>query len=183
MRSAELIRQMSSFERKGVYLYSTNDLRVLFPGENPKTLEKSVERMLSAELLLRVVRGLYAYNLAVPYHQPWVIEDVAKKLRPQSFNYLSLESALSEWGVISQVPLGCLTVMTTGSSGLHKTPFGTIEFTHTKQSIFTVVGSATVSGQRPLPIATKKAAVRDLLRVGRNVNMIDWDEVDEDAGP
>ncbi len=164
-----------------VYLYSANDLRVLFPGEASKTLEKPVERMVAAKLLLRVARGLYADNLAVPYRQSSVIGDVAKKLRPESFNYLSLETALSEWGVISQIPLSQLTVMTTGPSGLHRTAFGVIEFTHTKRSVASILESTVASAERPLPIATRKAAIRDLRRVGRNVDMIDWSEVDDDA--
>ncbi len=41
-----------------------------------------------------------------------------------------LESALSEYGVISQIPIDRLTIMTTGRKGHYKTPYGTIEFTH-----------------------------------------------------
>jgi len=42
---------------------------------------------------------------------------------------------LSEYGVISQIPLDRLTVMTTGRKGIYKTIYGTIEFTHTKRSV------------------------------------------------
>jgi hypothetical protein len=34
---------------------------------------------------------------------------------------------------------------------------------------------------RPLRIATKQAAIRDLLRVGRNVNMIDRSELEDES--
>ncbi|PHM28446.1 hypothetical protein [Xenorhabdus budapestensis] len=61
-------------------------------------------------------------------------KDLAKAMRRGEYNYVSLESALSEYGAISQIPIDRLTVMTTGRKGTYKTPFGIIEFTHTKRS-------------------------------------------------
>ncbi len=48
------------------------------------------------------------------------IEYVAKSLRRGEYNYISLESALSKYGVISQIPIDRLTVMTTGRKGTLK---------------------------------------------------------------
>jgi len=78
--------------------------------------------------------------------------------------------------------MGRITVMTTGASGTHETPFGTIEFTHTKRSVADILAHTQRIEGRPLRIAHKMAAVRDLLRVGRNVNMIDREALEEDAG-
>lgn len=36
------------------------------------------------------------------------------------YNYISLESALSEYGIISQIPIDRLTIMTTGRKGEYK---------------------------------------------------------------
>ena len=104
-----------------------------------------------------------------------------KALRPGKLSYVSLESMLSEHGVISQIPLSRLTVMTTGAGGVHKTPFGTIEFTHTKRSVPDILERTVFIKGRPLRIAKKRAAVTDLLRVGRNTDMIDYEELDEVA--
>ena len=92
----------------------------------------------------------------------------------------SLESILSEYGVISQIPVNRMTVMTTGASGLVETPYGVIEFTHTKRGAAEIVKHTLLSKGRPLRIATKRAAVRDLLRVGRNANMMDRSELDDE---
>ena len=54
-------------------------------------------------------------------------------MRRGEYSYISLETMLSEYGAISQVPIDRLTVMTTGRKGEYETPFGVIEFTHTKR--------------------------------------------------
>jgi len=45
---------------------------------------------------------------------------------------VSLESAASEWGLISP-DSDALTVMTTGCAGTYHTKYGTLEFTHTRR--------------------------------------------------
>lgn len=73
-----------------------------------------------------------------------------------------------------------MTVMTTGTSGLFSTLYGTIEFTHTKRGASQIIKNTMAIKGRPLRIATRRTAIRDLLRVGRNVNMIDLSETEED---
>ncbi len=101
----------------------------------------------------------------------YTIEYVAKSLRRGEYNYISLESALSEYGVISQIPIVRLTVMTTGRKGVFKTPYGVIEFTHTDRDDIDILNN-TILSDRPLRIATESAAIRDLKRVGRNTHML-----------
>ena len=62
--------------------------------------------------------------------------------------------------------------MTTGGKGEYKTPFGVIEFTHTKRRVSDII-SCTVDVGRHLRIASRKAAWRDLRRVGRNTDLVD----------
>ena len=87
------------------------------------------------------------------------MEEIALKLRPGELSYVSLESALSMYGWISQIPLGVLTVMTTGRTGQFKTPWGTIENTHWDPN-------------RKFMVATANAAYRDLKRAGRNLDLV-----------
>lgn len=110
----------------------------------------------------------------------YTIEHIAKKLRPGEYNYLSLESMLSEYGIISQIPIDRLTVMTTGRKGTIRTSFGVIEYTHTKLSKEDILENIIKLENRPLPITTKQIAWRDLKRVGRNVNMVNIEALDED---
>lgn len=60
---------------------------------------------------------------------------------------------------------------------MHKTPFGTIELTHTKRSLEDVLARTVQVEGRPLRIARKLTAYRDLVRVGRNLHLVDKDEL------
>ncbi|HGS5457581.1 TPA: hypothetical protein ACN32Y_004777 [Vibrio parahaemolyticus] len=84
------------------------------------------------QILERVARGIYLYTLSKDRFSANTLEIIAKTLRRGEYSYVSLESALSEYGVISQIPMDRLTVMTTGRKGEYKTRYGVIEFTHTK---------------------------------------------------
>jgi hypothetical protein len=83
---------------------------------------------------------------------------------------VSLETKLSEAGVISQITTA-LTCMTTGSPGRFETPWGAIEFTHTDREIR--VGTDVVAQDDGTLEATVRTAVRDVRRVGRNLDLID----------
>lgn len=172
MNRLELIRKLAELDRRGVHVLARRDIEKLFPEESAKAMDQSLKRMVSDGLLQRVARGLYV-NPAASSKNRWIAEEIARALRPGKLSYVSLESILSEYGVISQIPISRLTVMTTGASGLIDTPYGTIEFTHTQRSMADIVKHTLIDSGRPLRIATRQAAVRDLLRVGRNANMLD----------
>jgi len=179
MKKMALFRKLSELDKRGVYVLARRDLEKLFPEEGEKAMEKSLQRMVADDLLQRVAKGLYV-NPAATSKNRWIAEEIAKALRPGSLSYVSLESILSEYGVISQIPINRMTVMTTGKSGTVETPYGTIEFTHTKRRVAEIIKRTLFAKGRPLRIATKQAAVRDLLRVGRNANMIDRRELDDE---
>ncbi|MCF9158081.1 hypothetical protein J7919_23515, partial [Vibrio parahaemolyticus] len=67
----------------------------------------------------------------------------------------------------SQVMTDRITIMTTGRKGEFRTPYGVIEFTHTKRDDIDIINN-TITSARPLRIAT----LRDLKRVGRNTHLI-----------
>ena len=181
MKRMELITSLMNLERRGVFVLTKKDIGKLFPLEDEKSMEKSLQRMVKDGLLIKAARGIYINALVASRHKSWMLENIAKALRPGKLSYVSLESMLSEHGVISQIPLSRLTVMTTGAGGIHDTPFGTIEFTHTKRSIPEILDRTIFIKDRPLRIAKKQAAVTDLLRVGRNTDMIDYEELNEAA--
>lgn len=180
MTKIELIRKLSELDRREVHVLARRDIEKLFPDEGEKSMEKSLQRMVSDGLLQRVAKGLYV-NPAATSKNRWLAEEIAKALRPGCLSYVSLESILSEYGAISQIPISRITVMTTGRSGVHNTPFGTIEFTHTKRARSDILGRTLAPKGRPLRIATRSAAVRDLLRVGRNANMLIDDELEDES--
>lgn len=179
MKRMELIHALSEMERRHCFVFTRKDIEKLFPDDAEKALEKSLQRMVKDRLLIKASHGVYVSAQSMTRHGGRVIELVARALRPGKLSYISLESMLSEYGVISQIPVSRLTVMTEGASGLHETTFGTIEFTHTKRSIPDILNRTMAVEDRPLRIAKKWAAVQDLYRVGRNTDLIDPEDLEE----
>ncbi len=178
MDKATAIKIFSEWDARGRYVYTWQDLAKLFPKDSPKTRQEAVNRLVRAGLLQRVCRGVYVYPFACS-RDSYTIEHIAKALRRGEYNYVSNESALSEYGAISQIPMDRLTVMTTGRKGEYRTPYGIIEFTHTKRSVRDILASMKNVG-RPLRLATPLAAWRDLKRVGRNTHLVDEEALDHD---
>ncbi|XUT74991.1 hypothetical protein N1250_24900 [Vibrio harveyi] len=134
-------------------------------------MNETLKQLVKKQILERVARGIYLYTLSKDRFSANTLEIIAKTLRRGEYSYVSLESALSEYGTISQIPVDRLTVMTTGRKGEYKTRYGLIEFTHTKKSVPDIIDSIRSVG-RPLRVATQESAIRDLKRVGRNVHLI-----------
>jgi len=171
MKKTPAIRIFTEWDAKGRYVYTLNDLAKLFPEDSPRTLQEGTNRLVKSGVLQRVCRGIYLYAFSQARDSN-VIEQIAKTLRRGDYNYVSLESALSEYGAISQIPVDRLTVMTTGRKGEYKTPYGIIEFTHTKRKLRDILKSMKEVG-RPLRLASPMAAWRDLKRVGRNNHLVE----------
>ncbi len=171
MRQAEAATVLRAWDRKGRHVFSRAALARLFPGENAKAFTEALNRLIKANLLVRAARGVYV-NPHAQSLDSRTLERIAQALRPGEYNYLSLESMLSEYGEISQIPIDRLTVMTTGRKGVHRTPYGTIEFTHTARPVADILPHITRVEGRPLRIASREIAWRDLKRVGRNVGMV-----------
>lgn len=176
MKFSEAINQLGSLESKGVTMFTKNDLGVVFK-ERGDTLASTVKRLAKYGTLKKVSNGVYANAMAK--QSEYMLYKAASFLRPTSINYLSNESVLSNMSIISQQMLDRITVMTTGRSGTFKTPFGVVEFTHTKRNPLSILKQTSKAPGIPIRLANKIVAVRDLKRIGRNVNMIDWNEYNE----
>jgi len=171
MKKLEAIQILREFDKKGKYVFIKHDVAKLFVHDNAKALDEGLNRLVKAGLIKRACRGIYVNDNAKCFDS-YTIEHIAKALRRNAYNYISLESVLSEYGVISQIPLDRLTVMTTGRKGIYKTLYGVIEFTHTKRSAINILDHVQTITGRPLRVATKETALRDLKRVGRNLHLL-----------
>ena len=172
MKLADAIRMFHDIDQKyHYYVFSKKNLNVIFSNESERSLEKSIARLITAGILERACRGIYIFAYASSKNS-YIIEAIAQKMRYGKGCYVSLESALSEYGLISQIPIGVITIMTTGRAGRHKTPFGIIEFTHTSRGPKQLAERYNLIDGRPLPLAKEWAALGDLKRVGRNLSMI-----------
>jgi len=178
MDQATAIKTLSEWARAGRVVFTLGDLAKLFHGDQPKTLLAALRRLVDEGVVARACRGVYVYVLAGDV-QPHLVEQIAVALRRGCYSYVSLESALSEYGAISQVPVDRLTVMTTGRKGVYRTHWGTIEFTHTKRSPADILDNTRDVG-RPLRMATPQTAWRDLKRVGRNTHLVDEPALTDD---
>lgn len=173
-------RRFQAWDSRGRWVFTRRDLARLFPEDNPRALNKGIARLVDKGLLERVCRGVYINPLA-DQKDSRLLERVAVAMRRGEYSYLSLESALSEYGAISQIPLDRLTVMTTGRKGEYRTPYGVIEFTHTARPVEDILANTVSTAERPLRVATLAAAWRDLKRVGRNLELVDREVVNHEG--
>jgi hypothetical protein len=128
-------------------------------------------------VIQRLCRGIYL-NPRVSHPGGLVLFHAAGKLRADFFNYVSLETVLSEAGVISQIPLDWITLMSSGrSSIINCRQFGTIEFVHTKKRPGDLAGRLIYDTRYRLWKACVELAVSDLRATGRSADLIDWSAV------
>jgi predicted transcriptional regulator of viral defense system len=179
MKQELAIQRLNELDKKGRYVFIRRDLSKIFHEDTARSLTDSLARLVKTGIIERVARGVYVYALSRHKNTPNTLDLIATALRRGEYNYVSLESALSAYGVISQIPIDRLTLMTTGAKGEYKTPYGVIEFTHTKRAIKDILDHV-VQTNRPLRVALKTTALRDLMRVGRNKHLIDMKAMYED---
>lgn len=175
------IRQLESFLRfldaGGQWLFTIKQIRAYFPSEETNTLRHALVRHAQAGRIVRVCRGVYAFPFAMsrPLYE---LESIIPFLRPWELTYISLESRLHELGLISQIPTR-LTCMTSGRSALFQTPFGSIEFSHTKRQPKFLLENLDFDVERGVYLASQKLALADLQRTGRNLDLVDYAAPDQ----
>ncbi|CDL82924.1 type IV toxin-antitoxin system AbiEi family antitoxin [Xenorhabdus szentirmaii] len=169
------IKTLDKFSKMGRNIFLLRDLEVIFADETPRTLKKSIDRLIKAGLLVLIIKGVYANTRA--NLGPYPLENIAINIRRGEYSYISLESALSQYRVISQIPIDRLTIMSTGRSGEFETRWGVIEITHTSKKPSEIL-KETLEGREPMRIARKETALRDLKRVGRNTHLIQREELE-----
>ncbi len=106
-------------------IFHFNHLRA-FTGMDPHTLRVALGRLTQRKILQRICRGYYAN----PFHPPTLEEISAEIYKP---SYISLESALSRHGVLSQIPQ-VLTCVTSRLPRKAETSFGTIRYQQVKKA-------------------------------------------------
>ena len=175
MKQSEAYRILNAWDKQGRYVFKKCDLEIIL-NESGKTLDQTLSRLVKTELLQRVAHGVYLYNHSA-HIGPTTIEDIARNLRRGELTFESLESALSQYGVISQIPIDRITLMTTGRGGEHRTPYGVIELTHTKAPLAEIMRNIIERPNHSLPIAKKDYAYKNLRSVGRNLDLVDLEEL------
>jgi len=171
-----LLERLTSEEQ---YLFSLDDLRGAFPETGPGGFKALLSRAEQGGLLLRVCRGIYLYP-RVAYPAGLVLFHAAAKLRADAFNYLSLETVLSDAGVISQIPLHWITLMSSGRShNVNCGRFGHVEFVHTKRRPEAVANELSYDPVCHLWRASVALALRDMQLTRRSTELVNWNRADE----
>lgn len=152
-------------------MFAPSDLAAAVPGCGQ--LAVLLSRATKAGVLKRVCRGIYFYP--VPgYAAGDLLFHAAARLRAGEFNYISLETVLSDAGAISQIPMNWISLMTSGRSHVVDCgDYGHIEFVHTAQRPDDIGGELTYDAERHLWRASVRQALRDMKATRRSRELVD----------
>ncbi len=159
------------------YLFTVSDFYSIFPTLSKNAFKTLLSRAQAEGILKRICRGIYIYD-RVDYPRGFVLFHTASRLRAEHINYISLETALSDNGIISQIPINRITLMSSGrSSIINCGTLGSIEFIHTKKKPDSISGRLVYDFSCRLWRANIELALEDIRAVGRNLDLINWEAV------
>lgn len=171
----QLHHVLKTLARPDNCLFTLDDLSSVLPANTRETMQALLGRMVQQGVLERVCRGVYLYPDAY-VNNGLLLYHVAARLRAAEFNYLSLESVLSDAGVISQVPVGWITLMSSGRQRIVNCGrFGRIEFIHTQRKAADLARQLTHDSRTRLWRASVELALQDMKHTHRNKDLIDWE--------
>jgi len=174
-----LMQNLAALASPDHCLFTPYDLRALVPDISGGAFKTLLSRAVREGYLARVCRGIYLYERVSP-PGGLLLFHAAARLRADGFNYISLETVLSDAGVISQVPLHRISVMSSGRSSVVACGrWGTIEFVHTRQRPEELAGQLHYDARCRLWRASVPQALRDMRATHRSLDLIDWSVADE----
>jgi predicted transcriptional regulator of viral defense system len=174
-----LIRDLRTLTGREDRLFALSDLRALLPGHDEGAFKSVVTRLERRGDLVRVCRGIYMLPDST-LRGSALLGRTAARLRAHHFNYLSLETVLSSTGLISQVPLSRITVMSSGrTSTISCGDHGEIEFVHTSKTAVEVAPELSYDPHHCLWRASVQLALRDMRDTRRDTGLVRWDEAHE----
>ena len=175
----QLAKTLNSLADKDHCVFAPTDLAAAVP--ECSHLAVLLSRATKSGLLKRICRGIYLYPVS-DYPAGNVLFHAAARLRAGEFNYISLETALSDAGVISQVPMNWITLMSSGRSHIvNCSDYGHIEFVHTEQHPEDLTKELTFDADRHLWRASVRQALRDMKATRRSIDLIDEEVAHEFA--
>ena len=164
-------------------LLAHEDLRCAVPEISDGAFRVMLSRAVSSGVLERVCRGLYRYGRP-GQSDGLLLYHAAARLRASTFNYISLESVLSDAGVISQVLPNWVTIMSSGRSAtIACGHYGNVEFVHTHKRPNDRVADLTYDRRCGLWRASVGRAISDMKATRRSLDLVDWSEVDDAVRP
>ncbi|MGB4117744.1 MAG: hypothetical protein WBK51_14490 [Polaromonas sp.] len=160
-------------------LFASQDLRALLPQATDAAFKTLLSRLVAQGLLTRMCRGLYVYERAMP-DGSLLLFHAAARLRADAFNYISLETALSAAGLISQQPMQWVSIMSSGRSSVVRcSRWGTVEFVHTDQKPADIAAQLHYDNACHLWRASAAQAMRDMRVTRRSLDLMDVSDLHE----
>ena len=136
---------------------------------DPKLIRIQLSRWVRTGKIYKIRRGLYA--IAPPYQKkqphPFLVANHLQKA-----SYVSLQSALSFYGLIPEV-VNVTTSVSTGRPERLETPFGIYEFRHIKTELLFGYRMLELGGQSAF-VATPEKALLDLIYLQPGGDSIDY---------
>ena len=156
-------------------IFSASDLAAAVP--ECRQLPVLLSRATKAGLLKRICRGIYYFPIS-DYPTENILYHTAARLRASEFNYLSLETILSDAGVISQVPFNWISLMSSGRTHVIDCgDYGHIEFVHTEQRPVDLTADLSFDSEKHLWRASVDQALRDMKRTRRSMELVNLQEM------
>ncbi len=109
--------------------YSTKDVSVILEVDNTRTLENTISGLISSGLFVQLERGKYYLKSKFP-------SDFEISSYLYSPSYVSLESALNYYGILSQFPLETIAI-TTKKTSVKKINDKVYSYSQIKKELFT----------------------------------------------
>jgi predicted transcriptional regulator of viral defense system len=174
-----LIRDLRKLAGRDEQVFALGDLRALLPEHGEGAFKSVVTRLERRGDLVRVCRGIYMLPDST-LRGSGLLGRTAARLRADRFNYLSLETVLSSAGLISQVPVGRITVMSSGRSNtISCGAYGSIEFIHTRKTAAELAPDLNYDSHHCLWRASVQLALRDMRDTRRDTGLVKWEDADE----
>lgn len=171
-KTEKLIACFASAVKAGGGVHTSAELAYMMGEQVSVAFTKFLADCVKKGVVRRVAHGIFESTITPP-ETSTAIYKVVKKLRSGVLNYISLESQLSHTGDISQVVMDRLTVVTKGRSGSFSTPYGVIEFTHTKKSVAKIAPNLYLDHDIAMYRAKTEQAIADLTDCNRNLHMLE----------
>ena len=167
-----MIKTLNDLADKDRCLFTLSDLRGILPETTDGAFKTMLCRAVKNGVLQRFCRGLYLYSQP-DCEQGLLLFHAAARLRAGDFNYISLETALSDAGVISQAPMNWITLMSSGRRNTIRCgAWGTIEFVHTCRKPAELRDNLTYDVRCRMWRASVSLAMRDMRLTRRSLDLV-----------
>ena len=174
-----IISTLNDLANKDRCLFTLSDLRGILPEPRAGAFKTILCRAVKKGVLKRVCRGLYLYPQP-DCEQGLMLFHTAARLRAGEFNYISLETALSDASVISQAPMNWITIMSSGRRNTIRCgEWGTIEFVHTCRKPAELRDNLTYDARCRIWRASVSLAIRDMRLTRRTLDLVNQEVASE----